>query len=144
MLKPKRTPKPKPTPAPLGHVLVVEDDTILSMALEDALLDAGAGSVEVVASTAQALAALRDKRPDAVVLDVHLTDSDDGWEVAELASAAGPQPPRIIFSTGSPEEIPAKIARMGAVLAKPYDPKDLIACLQAPQHRGLFSRLRGK
>lgn len=138
MLKPKHKKKPDG----LGHVLVVEDDAILSMAIEQALHDGGAQSTEVVASTVQALAALRKRRPDAVVLDVHLADSDDGWEVAELINAEGALAPRIIFSTGSPEDIPKKIARLGAILVKPYDPQDLVACLKQPKHRGIFSRLR--
>jgi len=138
MLKPKR----KATPTGLGHVLLVEDDAILSLSIEAALLDAGAKSVDAVSSTSEALKALRAKQPDAVVIDVHLADSDDGWEIAELINAEGPNSARIVFSTGSPQDIPTKIAQMGAVLVKPYDLQDLVTCLKEPKHKGIFSRLR--
>ncbi len=139
-----RKPKDKTRPGSLGKVLLVEDDAILSLMIEQALLDAKASDVIVVASASDALEVLRNQRPDAVVLDVHLADSDDGWAVAELVKASGPRPPQIVFSTGSPQDIPDEIARMGAILTKPYDPQDLVACLQQPQQRGLFSRLRRK
>ena len=61
------------------HVLVVEDDAILAMALEMALRDAGVEQVEISSTSEMALAALRTGQPDAIVLDVHLADRDDGW-----------------------------------------------------------------
>lgn len=125
------------------HVLVVEDDAILSMTIENALSDAGVGKIELCASTETALAALRRKRPDAIVLDVHLSDRDDGWAIAELVRTLGPEGPRIIFSTGSPEDIPEEIVALGCVLEKPYDPSDLVELLGRPERTGIFSRLRG-
>ena len=126
-----------------GHVLIVEDDTIIGLALEQAMLDGGVGKVEICASTDEALAALRRKRPDAMVLDVHLADRDDGWAIAELVQTLGPKGPRIIFSTGLPEDIPEDIAEMGCVLEKPYDPAILVDLLANPEKRGIISRLRG-
>jgi hypothetical protein len=76
-----------------------------------------------------------------VVLDVHLSDRDDGWAVAELISLLGPRRPRIAFSTGSPEAIPAGIAELGPVFAKPYDPEHLVEVLAAGKGRGLIARL---
>ena len=61
----------------------------------------------------------------------------------ELLKELGPKPPRIVFSTGSPEAIPQAIAEMGIVLEKPYDPEVLLAALHhkaAPV--GLFAKLR--
>lgn len=130
------------TPSGLGCILVVEDDGLLAIAIEQALLDAGAREVILCSSTDTALAALRKKRPDALVLDVHLADRDDGWAIAELVRDVGPNPPRVVFSTGSPQDIPAEIAELGPILEKPYDPGDLIEAIRGPNRRGLFSRLR--
>ncbi len=127
----------------LGRVLLVEDDAILAMATEDALREAGAEEVILCTTTSEALAALREGRIDGIVLDVHLADRDDGWAIAELVSEVGPHPPRIVFSTGAPDDIPDEIAELGRVLVKPYAPADLVALLREPPRKGLLTRLRG-
>lgn len=126
----------------LSRVLVVEDDPVLAMATEDILRNAGVQDVEVCPTTEAAMEALRTQRPDAVVLDVHLSDRDDGWAIAELLEAFGNQSPRIVFATGSPEAIPAAVAELGIVLTKPYLPADLIDALRKSSGRGFFAKLR--
>ncbi|WP_120716341.1 response regulator [Tsuneonella amylolytica] len=132
----------KDAKATLGNVLLVEDDALIAVALEGSLLEAGATSVRICSTSAEALAALRDEKPDCLVLDVHLADRDDGWALAELVNSVGPKPPRIVFSTGAPQDIPEEIAELGPVLAKPYDHAELIAALGRPAPTGLFARLR--
>ena len=126
----------------LGRVLVVEDDPIQGMALEDALRDAGASAVVLCPSIACTMAALEEGPADAIVLDVHLADRDDGWALAELVDMLGTRRPRIVFSTGSPEDIPPEIAEMGPVFEKPYDPAQLAEALAHGAKPGLFARLR--
>ena len=123
-------------------VLVVEDDAVLALNIENALLDAGVKHVELTATTDDALTALRRTPPGAIVLDVHLADRDDGWAVAELVQTLGPDRPQIIFSTGSPNDIPEEIAAIGVILEKPYEPEELVRALREPKARGLFSRIR--
>ena len=125
------------------HVLVVEDDAVLGMVLEQAMLDAGVAQVALSSSTEQAMQHLRQERPGAIVLDVHLADRDDGWAIAELVRTLGPNSPRIIFSTGAPQDIPKDIAALGCTLEKPYDAEVLIDVLRQPKRRGIISRLRG-
>ena len=128
--------------AKLGTVLLVEDDALIALAIEQALLDGGATAVTLCTTTAEALAALRESRPDGLVLDVHLADRDDGWAVAELVNSVGPNPPRIVFSTGAPQDIPPEIAELGPVLAKPYDHSELIEALKQQPRPGLLGRLK--
>jgi len=129
----------------LGRVLVVEDDPVLALAIEDALIHLGnAREVVICPSTAATMAELEKQRPDAIVLDVHLSDRDDGWAVAELVELLGPKRPTIVFSTGSPEEIPPGIAEMGPIFEKPYNPADLVEALADNGKTGLFARLRGR
>lgn len=127
----------------LRRVLVVEDDPVLAMATEDTLRDGGVEEVIVCPTTEGALEVLRDKRPDALVLDVHLADRDDGWAIAELVESLGEYNPRIVFSTGAPQDIPAEVAELGIVLTKPYLPSDLLSALREPGRKGILARLRG-
>ena len=122
--------------------MIVEDDAVLAVALEAALHDAGVGEVVICPSTDAAMHALDQAAADAVVLDVHLADRDDGWAIAELVAMLGPRRPRIVFSTGSPDDIPAHIAEMGRVFAKPYDPAELARALCSHEPGGLLHRLR--
>jgi DNA-binding response OmpR family regulator len=127
----------------LGRVLVVEDDPVLALTLEDALLAGGAGEVVICPSMENTMTELEKGAADAIVIDVHLADRNDGWAVAELVDMLGTRRPRIVFSTGAPQDIPEEIAEMGAVFEKPYDPAELVAALSGEEKRGLFAKLRG-
>ena len=127
----------------LKRVVVIEDDAVLAMALEGALLERGVETVVICSSSAAAMHALDAAGTDAVVIDVHLADRDDGWAIAELVAMLGPRPPRIAFSTGSPEDIPPEIAGRGPVFAKPYDCAELARTLcEGDDRSGLLERLR--
>ncbi|MDE1467146.1 response regulator [Aurantiacibacter sp. D1-12] len=128
---------------PPARVLLVEDDAILALALEDALTRAGTRDVVVCQTMKATMRELHDgPRPDAIVLDVHLADRDDGWAIAELVTALGPRPPRIAFSTGSPEDIPTDIAEMGVTFEKPYDPDELVKALCMRDKASPFALLK--
>ncbi len=128
----------------LGRVLLVEDDAVLAMSLEDALRAGGAEEVIICHTMKATVAELeKDEKLDALILDVHLADRDDGWALAELVALLGPKRPWIAFSTGSPNDIPPEIAEMGPVFEKPYDPEQLVKVLAAGRKKGLFSRLLG-
>jgi DNA-binding NtrC family response regulator len=127
----------------LGRVVVVEDDPILALAIEAALRDAGASEVIVCPSIASTMLALEARSPEALVIDVHLTDRNDGWAIAELVDLLGPPRPSIVFSTGSPADIPPEIAELGPIFEKPYDPAQLAEALASGAKPGLIARLRG-
>ena len=63
-------------------VLVVEDDALLALSIEDVLRNAGVMDVAVCPTVALAMEELERKQPDAIILDVHLDDSADGWALA--------------------------------------------------------------
>ncbi len=129
-------------PLSLKRVLVVEDDPVLGMATEDTLREAGVEHVDICPTTDGALAILRTAPPDAIILDVHLSDRSDGWAIAELVESLGEHRPLIVFSTGAPQDIPPEIAELGCVLTKPYAAETLLAALREPPRRGILSRLR--
>jgi DNA-binding NtrC family response regulator len=126
-----------------GRALVVEDDALIAMAMADILTDLGMGEVQTCASSADAMALLAEFRPDVLTLDVNLADRQDGWALAELAQHISTTPPIIIFATGSPESVPPLVARMGYVIAKPFDPAAIHTILRkAQKDRGLLGRMR--
>jgi CheY-like chemotaxis protein len=124
------------------RVLVCEDDAVLAREVADALAQAGVRSVVVRSSVARAMATLENHHPDAIVIDSHLSDRDDGWALAELVAFLGPRTPRIVFTTATPDEIPPEVARLGTIVEKPYQPQALIEVLAAGKPDGLFSRVR--
>lgn len=126
------------------RVMVVEDDAVLGLSIEQALLEAGIFDVSLCPSAACTIGKLRDGQFDAIVLDVHLADSDDGWEIAEVVEALGGAQARIVFQTGAPDEIPPEVRKLGPVLTKPYDPGELVAALRRPRRPSLLARLRKK
>ncbi|MEB3416689.1 response regulator [Alteriqipengyuania sp. WL0013] len=140
-----RRTKPADQPALSGlkRVLVVEDDPILGAAIEATLEDAGVEEVIVLPELQSSLAAIEARKPDAIVLDIHLSDRSDGWALAELVQVIGPKPPRIVFQTGLPESIPPEIAELGPVLEKPYDPAELVEALRLPVNKSLLARIKG-
>ena len=139
---PSRKPEKKKKNA-MQRVVLVEDDAILAMALETALLDGGVDEVVVCPSMAATMAELEENRADAIVLDVHLADRSDGWALAELVTMLGERPPRVVFSTGSPEDIPESVRDMGPIFEKPYDPNQLVNVLMSGKKTGIFEKIRG-
>lgn len=130
-------------PRILGRALVVEDDAIVAMDMAAILTDLGMDEVQTCATTADAIIRLGTLQPAVLTLDVHLADRQDGWALAELALQTSNFPPVIIFATGSPGSVPPRIARMGHVIGKPFDPVDIHAILHKTQKdRGLFGRVR--
>ena len=124
------------------HVMVVEDDAVLGLDIEQMLTSAGVEEVSICASAACTIEQLRNSRPDAIIIDVHLADSDDGWGIAEMVDAIGYRPPQIIFQTGTPQDIPEAVAKLGTILAKPYAPEELIGLLRAKRKTGILAALR--
>jgi DNA-binding response OmpR family regulator len=136
--------------ASLGRVLLVEDEALIALELEDALLAGGASEVLRCASIAETMRELDGKTPDVVILDVHLADGNDGWALAALIDQLGARSPQFVFATGAPDDIPPEIAEMGMVFAKPYNPATLVAAIRdggkrsaAKRTGGLLGRLRG-
>ena len=136
------TAKMKSSDSTPGNVLVVEDDALLALSIEDVLRDGGISEVSVCPTIALAMDAIDRSLPDAIILDVHLADRNDGWALAEVVSCLRPDHPQIIFSTAAPEEIPPDVAKLGTIFEKPYDPSMLLDALRSNEVRGLFSRFR--
>jgi DNA-binding NtrC family response regulator len=107
------------------RILVVEDEALVAMLVEDALMDAGFGIIGPAATVEEAMRLLNDERPDAVVLDLNLAGETSTPVADELAARGIPY----VIATGyGAAGLPAGHQK-AVVLAKPYDPSDLTAVL---------------
>ena len=70
------------------RILIVEDEALVAMLVEDALLDAGAEVIGPVATVAEAMALLDAGSPDGAVLDLNLA-GETSTPVADLLAARG-------------------------------------------------------
>jgi CheY-like chemotaxis protein len=107
------------------RVLVVEDEALVAMLVEDALLDAGASVIGPAATVAEALALLERETPEAAVLDLNLA-GETSTPVADALAARGV--PFVVATGYGADGLPPGHAAV-PVLAKPYDPDDLTAAL---------------
>lgn len=106
-------------------VLVVEDEALVAMLVEDALLDAGATVLGPVATVAEALALLERETPHVAVLDLNLA-GETSTPVADALALRGI--PFVVATGYGADGLPAGHATV-PVLAKPYDPDDLTLAL---------------
>ncbi|MDQ3205925.1 MAG: response regulator [Pseudomonadota bacterium] len=108
------------------RILVVEDESILSMLLEEALTDEGASVVGPAASLEAALSLASQADLDAAILDVNLAGVES-YPVAELLEQRRvPYVFATAYSRNSNDKLVS--ARM---IRKPYALRELIDALRA-------------
>ncbi|MEW1831112.1 response regulator transcription factor [Streptomyces sp. NPDC088196] len=112
-------------------VLVVEDDAGISAPLVTALGFLGFDA-HTVATGTEALTAVRDRRPDAVLLDVVLPDLD-GTEVCRLLRAAGDNTPVLFLSARRSVADKCRALALGGddYVTKPFDLTEVSARIRA-------------
>ncbi|GLK76647.1 response regulator [Methylopila jiangsuensis] len=113
-------------------ILVVEDEAMISMMIEDMLLDHGVDVVGPAGGVAQAMKLLDAAALDGALLDVNL-GGEKSFPVADALAAKGVP---IVFTTGYGEA--GVIGRYpdARTLQKPFVAADLIEALSYFQHRG--------
>jgi DNA-binding response OmpR family regulator len=109
------------------QILVVEDETILAMMLEDALLDEGYTVVGPFARVAAALQAAELEALDAALLDVNVA-GEMVFPVAEMLARRGVP---FLLMTGYDKRILGEAHQDWPVLMKPYRLDDVVARLAA-------------
>lgn len=112
------------------HVLLVEDEELISMIVADELRDRGF-AVEEVASGEDALRHLQSGAPvDVIFTDVNLPGSIDGGELAKRARAMRPDLP-ILYASGRYAEFGLKgmVAR-SLFVPKPYSPAEVCTLIE--------------
>ncbi len=109
----------------LGRVfLVVEDNTLIAMDVQNAIIEAGAFDVFDPTSPEEIEALLSDCAIDLAIIDVNLDDANR-FLVAERAAALGLP---VIFTSGYSHEfeVPAAL-RCAPILSKPFTMSRLVS-----------------
>lgn len=123
-------------------VLVVEDEAIIAYCSAAMLEDAGHVVLGPAHTSREALELVRDRKPDAAVIDIDLESPGAGIGVAQhLRSQFGTA---IVFATGQADDARAHADIAAAVLMKPYDPADLASVVEEARcggHTTYFSQL---
>ena len=110
---------PRPTaPSRLsGLVLVVEDNVVIALDLEDALLTMGAARVVIASNVTEAIRLIDLEAPSFAILDINL-GREASWSIATRLRSIGVHH---IFATGYGEGINFPLEhRSTAVITKPY------------------------
>lgn len=111
-------------------ILVVEDEELISALIEDILQEANfevalardAGQAMVLADTL--------RRIDAVMIDIHLGDGQDGRSVLRQLRTGRPQLPAVVLTGYDPSSSNANLRGLGGPttrLEKPFNARDLVA-----------------
>jgi DNA-binding NarL/FixJ family response regulator len=121
-----------PIQAGKRKILIVEDDHLVALDLETALLEAGFAVTGIAGSAEEAVALARAERPDLVLMDIRLAGRRDGVDAAlDLYREEGI---RCLFATAhsdSDMRRRANDAKPLGWLAKPYQPQALVRAVKA-------------
>lgn len=107
---------------------MVEDEPIIGAAIEETLTEEGYTVAQVLDSVDQVLPALRDTRPDLILMDVKLRSFNDGIDAAHRLRLMSPIP--IVFLTAYTDETTRHRAAAipnTAFLGKPLDEQLLLS-----------------
>jgi FixJ family two-component response regulator len=110
-----------------AHILVVDDEPDIRGLVQEILEDEGY-AVVIAENGAAARRALRERRPDLILLDIWMPDLDGISLLKEWAADDGLPCPVIMMSGLGTVETGVEATRLGAYdfLEKPYDPDRLL------------------
>ena len=98
------------------HALIIEDESMIAFAIEDALRECGFTSFDTAVSAEEAVAAAERQCPNLITADVELRP---GCGITAVQSICSERQIPVIFITGSPGEV--RIRMPGhALIEKPF------------------------
>ena len=112
----------------MARIIIAEDDEILGEIARDALIAAGHGA-GLVTNGADALAVIKARRPDMVILDCNMPELSGVLLVQELRKLADFADLPVMMLTGRRGERDEELARFAGAndyMKKPFDPDELV------------------
>jgi CheY-like chemotaxis protein len=113
-------------------ILIVEDDELVQATIEDSLSEGGFEAAST-ASGEEAIALLRKNKSHyrAIVTDINLLETVDGWEVARVAREIDPAMPVVYMTGTNGDEWPSKGVPNSVLLKKPFAPAQIVTAVAA-------------
>jgi CheY-like chemotaxis protein len=110
--------------------MVVEDDQTIQGLVEETLSDGGFEAA-IAASGEEAVTLLRGNRNHyrALVTDINLLGTMDGWEVAKQARGINPALPIVYMTGAAADEWASHGVPNSVLLIKPFAPAQLVTAL---------------
>ena len=108
------------------HALIIEDESLIAMAIEDALRSCGFTSFDVAVSADEAVTAAARRCPDLITSDVQLRP---GCGITAVQSICSERPIPVLFITGRPGEVRMRMPDH-ALIEKPFDADHIMEAIK--------------
>jgi CheY-like chemotaxis protein len=111
-------------------IMVVEDDQLIQGVVSDALSEGGFEAA-VAQSGEEAITLLQDPRTHyrALITDINLSGSQDGWEVARRARELNPDIPVIYMTGAAADDWASRGVPNSLLLNKPFAPAQIVTAI---------------
>ncbi|HRX15486.1 MAG TPA: response regulator [Spirochaetota bacterium] len=115
----------------MSRIMIVEDEVILTMAIQQTLESAGFEVTPPVLSGEEAISRVQSDKPDLIVMDVTLQGELDGIETTELILKKH-DIPVIITTAHSDPSMTDRISKCGSrgFLLKPVNFKEMVGLIR--------------
>jgi PAS domain S-box-containing protein len=124
-------------------ILIVEDEGVVALSLQALLTKMGYKVVGIAITGKEAIGLAADKKPDVILMDIHIKGDIDGIETTEKINETMDIP--VIFHTAYADDETVRRAiktRSHSYLVKPYNPRELYSNIEfAIYKRRLRDRL---
>lgn len=110
------------------HVLIIEDEPMIALAIQMTLEDEGVTSFDIAATEADAIDLASRHRPTFITSDVALLEGNGPRAVATILARQGSIP--VLFLTGNPEDC-VPVTAPAVVLTKPFNARQVALTYRA-------------
>jgi DNA-binding NtrC family response regulator len=122
-------------------ILIVEDEGVVARDVENRLAAEGYGVAGWVVSGKEALAEVEEKKPDLVLMDIHLKGSLDGIDTAERIRQDHDVPVVFVTAYADNETLDrAKVAGPFGFIVKPFSQRDLHTTIEIALYKHEMDR----